>query len=103
MSKVNFFSNNLIVLGGKESEIVSSLEGERVTLQQIFLVPEHEVGTNNLLIFVDGRIMIPRRDYKDINSYEIELTQAIDPSIDFHAVLIKTGKDGNGALEWENF
>lgn len=103
MSKVNFFSNNLIVLGGKESEIVSSLEGERVITQQTFLVPKHQVGTKNLIIFVNGKIMIPNRDYKDINSNEIDLTYAIDPNIDFYAILIKTGKDGNGTLEWENY
>lgn len=105
MSKVKFFSNNLIVVGGKESEIVSSLKGERTDWQQIFRVPEHTVGTKNLLIFVEGKILIPDRDYKDINSYEIELTYALEPNKDFHAILIKTGEDGDGggALEWEDF
>ncbi|MCG8540829.1 MAG: hypothetical protein MJA82_12955 [Clostridia bacterium] len=103
MSKVKFFSNNLVILGGKESEIVSSLRGSRVVWQQIFTVPKHTVGTKNLLIFLDGKIMIQGRDYEDINSYEVQLTYPIDPGKDFHAILVKTGKDGNGALEWESF
>ena len=103
MSRVKFFSNSLIVLGGKESEMVSSLSGDRSTTRQKFRVPKHTQSTKNLLIFLDGKIQIPNRDYNDVSSEEVEFTFPVTTDRDFHALLINTGKDGNGALEWQSF
>ena len=105
MSKVKFFSNSLIVIGGKECEITTSLAGTRLQPQSIFEVPEHTIGTKNLLIYVDGKLLMPYRDYTDVNSHQVELTTSIDIDSDFYAILIITGNDGTaiGGVEWEDF
>lgn len=108
MAKARFFSNSIIKLDHTENEIMSSLRGTRTSPQATFTVPEHTVGTNNLMIFIDGRIIIRDRDYTDINSNNIQLTNPIDTNVDFHAILVKTSKDehidiGVETVKWESF
>lgn len=109
MGKVRFFSNNLIVKGGKESESTFSPKNTRPSIQSIFTVPKHNVGTKNLQIFVEGEFQAPDVHYTDINSHEIEFVQPISTNVDVYALLIKTGEDnhcsgsGGGDVEWEDF
>lgn len=97
MSKVNFFSNSLIVLSGKECQTTSSLRNTRDAPIDIFSVPEHSIGTNNLLVFVDGILKEPIRDYIDVSSYEVQFNEDIPIGSDFKSILISTeGEDGLG-------
>lgn len=91
MSDVNFFSNSLIVLSGKECQTTSSLSGERSTVETKFDVPTHTVRSKNLLIFLDGRLQVIDRDYEDINSFEVRFTKDIPTTVDFQSILIATG------------
>ena len=115
MSKAKFFSNSVIMLDHKDSETILSLKDTRLEQQDIFKVPEHNVGTTNLMIFLDGRLCVPSRDYVDINSSQVKFTRQINIGEDFHSVLIKTSKDtvyigGDGEeivvpspTQWEDF
>ena len=100
-----FFSNSLIVIGGRECEIITSPSGSRLDDEDIFTVPIHTVGTNNLLIFVDGKVLIPNIHYKDINSYQIQLTKPIGTNVDFHSILINLDQDSDSKddLVWQDF
>ena len=95
MSKVNFFSNSLIVLAGKECETTSSLSNTRVKKEKRFKVPLHTIDTNNLMIFLDGKLQVKDRDYTDATSTEIEFTNEINVAVDFQSILIATHEDNS--------
>ena len=112
MSKAKFFSNSVIMLDHKDSEYSLSLKNTRTNAQKNFSVPMHSVGTPNLMIFLDGKLCVPNRDYTDINSTTVRFSRDIQIREDFHAVLIRTSKDivyvGDGdtqpsAINWEYF
>lgn len=113
MSKAKFFSNSVMMLDHKDSEYTLSLKNTRTTTQRSFSVPMHNVGTPNLMIFVNGQLCVPDRDYIDINSSTVRFNRNIQTHEDFHAILIRTSKDvvyiGEGdmppseSLEWEYF
>lgn len=97
----NFFSNNVIYVDGENTEVVrypkdTSVEQKPRT---IFYVPNHNRGTDNLLIFVDGNLEIIDRDYEDLNSSQIQFKRNIYPRQDVVAILIK----GASQLEWGYF
>ena len=96
MSKATFFSNTLIYLDNAENEVMSSLANTRPNNTRVFNVPEHNVNTNNLFIFLDGRIKIRGEDYEDINSFQIRFLYDVSTSQVFHSVLTKNGIDGDG-------
>lgn len=95
----NFFSNNLIYVDSEQLEITKSLSNERANLQKTFSVPNHTVGTSNLLIFLNGKLQIRDEDYEDYNSYSIQFKNYIDTKSNFVAILIKA----NSILEWGYF
>lgn len=95
----NFFSNNLIYVDSEQLEITKSLENQRPNLQKIFYVPQHTVGTDNLLIFLNGELKIKNKDYEDYNSNSIQFKNYIDTKSNFVSILIK----GNSILEWGYF
>lgn len=96
----NFFSNNVIYVDGEEVEILKSLAGERKNeFQQIFDVPSHTVGTNNLSIFLNGVLQIKDKHYEDYNSNQIKFKNKIGNGYDFVAILRK----GNTQFEWGYF
>lgn len=104
MSKVNFFSNSLIFSDPRESEKTVSLGVDRTVPQQVFNVPEHSVGTVNLLVFLDKQLQIPDVDYEDINSYEIRFFQPIDTGLDVYCVLMATQDEKEEEeIKWEEF
>lgn len=61
--------------------------------QSIFSTPAHNVGTDNLLIFVDGRLKVKTIDYEDISSDKVQFVNPILPSQVVMAFLIRTGAD----------
>lgn len=95
----NFFSNNLIYVDSEQLEITKSLSNERPNLQKIFTVPNHTVGTANLLIFLNGELQIKDKDYEDYNSHSIQFKNNVGTKSDFIAILIKA----NSILEWGYF
>lgn len=95
----NFFSNNLIYVDSEQLEITKSLSNERPSLQKTFSVPNHTVGTNNLLIFLNGELQIRDKHYGDYNSHSIQFKNNVDTKSDFVAILIKA----NSILEWGYF
>lgn len=97
----NFFSNNLVYVDTEQLEIEKSLAGSRTNQQKIFQVPQHTVGTNNLLIFLNGNLKIKDIDYEDYNSNEINFKDYISINDDFIAILVKG--NGDGSLEWGYF
>lgn len=97
----NFFSNNLVYVDTEQIEITKSLSGERNSNQKIFQVPSHTVGTNNLLIFLNGILQIKDLHYEDYNSNEVNFKNYISNDIDFIAILIKG--NSSGSLEWGYF
>ena len=73
--------------------------------QDIFTVPEHNVGTPNLLIFVNGILQHKDIHYQDINSYQIKFITPPDPTYDIYTVLL-ISNEGSGEIqniEWEDF
>lgn len=105
LSKATFFSNTLIYLDLAENETQSSLANTRPNNQLIFSVPEHNVNTDNLLIFVDGRVKIRGEHYEDINSFQVRFFSELTPNQEFHSVLIKN-PISSGIVEgvyWEDF
>ena len=115
MSQAKFFSNTVMMLDHKDNETTLSLKNTRLAQQRIFSVPEHSVGTSNLMIFLDGKLCVPIRDYIDMNSYQVQFTRQINIGEDFHSVLVKTSRDtvyigGDGEevvvpqpTSWEDF
>ena len=95
----NFFSNNVVYVDGENVEKSTSLAGTRSGLQKIFEVPAHNIDTENLLIFCNGKLQIKDKHYIDINSNQIEFVKAIKNDIDFVSILIK----GNKEWEWGYF
>ena len=88
-----------------ENEIKSSLANTRLNNQSVFSVPEHNVNTNNLLIFVDGRIRIRGVHYEVINSFQVRFFSSLIPSQEFHSILIKNPlpSDITDGVYWEDF
>lgn len=107
MSRIKFFSNNLITLDHKENEITFSLPDTRDDYIQQFKVPKHTVGTNNLLVFLDGRLVISDVHYEDINSHYISFYEPVPTDIEIYTILIKTSKDktlkDSEVIEWQSF
>lgn len=101
MSKATFFSNTLIYLDNAENEIKYSLAYTRIYDQRIFAVPEHNVNSNNLLIFLDGRIQIRGVHYEDINSFNVRFINNISPNREFYSILTKNGVEGTGGTTIE--
>lgn len=105
MSAYNFFSNNLIYVDGELCEITKSLANTRPTVQRVFDVPNHTVGTPNLLVFVNGSLKTEGSDYSS-NSHQVIFKNDIPIGYDVICVLIK-GKNDNGStdksVEWESF
>lgn len=107
MENTTFFSNTNNFLDHGENEAIISPSGTRLDWQAIFTVPSHNVGTDNLMVFLDGKLCIRGRDYTDINSGQISFSTLISPSRDFHAILVKTMKGIGEVVEakvtWEDF
>lgn len=105
MSKATFFSNTLMYYDLAENEIQSSLANTRLNNQTVFSVPEHNVNTNNLLIFVDGKIKVRGEHYEDINSFQVRFFSSLTPSQEFHSILIKNPlpSDAIDGIHWEDF
>ena len=97
MSKATFFSNTLIYVDIIEDELIESLANTRLSPTRVFSVPEHNVGTNNLWIFVDGEKKILDKHYEDINSFQIRFFNDISINQDFQALLRKNSGDGTGS------
>lgn len=106
MSAYNFFSNNLIYVDSEICEITKSLANTRLTVQRVFEVPAHTVGTPNLLVFVNGGLQTKDIDYYDSNSSQISFTRDIPIDEDVVCILIK-GKNSDSSesqsLEWGSF
>ena len=51
------------------------------------------------------KVLIPNIHYKDINSYQIQLTKPIGTNVDFHSILINLDQDSDSEddLVWQDF
>lgn len=90
-----FFNNNLAM---GEPIILESLPNTRPTPTTKFIVPEHIVGTTNLLIFVDGQLQ--RNNYTDSGWNHITFANPIPTSALFTALLFTNtgGEEGTDPL-----
>lgn len=88
-----FFTNDRIVIGSNTNERYIYPANSRPETQKVFKTPEHTIGSKNLLVYVNGELVIPERDYKDINSSQISFTDPIPPNKDVDIVLVLTGDD----------
>lgn len=84
-----FFSNNLVLVDTKINESVKSLAGSRQSAQRVFSVPTHTIGTDNLMVYIDGLLKLRDVHYIDRNSNEIEFLYDIQAEQDFYALLIR--------------
>lgn len=104
MSQVNFFANTQINLNQIQYPTIF-YPAPQTMGQDIFTVPEHNVGTPNLLVFVNGILQHKDIHYQDINSYQIKFITPPDPTHDIYTVLL-ISNEGNGEIqniEWEDF
>ena len=106
MARVNFFANTNIHL--RDIDFPTSwYPAPQDELRKIFDVPSHNIGTPNLLVFLDGVLQKLGEDYKDINSTQIEFMKEVKYNNEIYVILlvqIKPGEQGGaiGTNGWEN-
>lgn len=92
----NFFSNNVIYVDGENIERVDYV----VDLpQSIFNAPNHTVGTENLLVYLNNGLCIRDNQYEDYNSSQIRFKEILAEGSNVSIILIK----GNSDFEWGYF
>ena len=79
---VKFYANTSVNLKDKCFPSVS----ERTQQGKInYKTPEHNMGSNNLMVFIDGKLV---KNYTSVNSTEILFSQPPMPELDYYAVVI---------------